>query len=81
MEENRQKAIKTVKDKLWRNDTFAHLTRNAGKPKNSLNKLRAKTSHNNTTYTCYERKEIENKLIKHNRLHFSKAKKTAVCKN
>ena len=67
LEENRQKAIKTVKAKLWRNDTFACLTRNVGKPKNALSKLRVKKPNSNETYTCYKRGEMKSKLVEHNR--------------
>ena len=81
MLEKRTKAIKTVREKLWRNNTFTYLTRHIGKPKNALTKLRAQESNNSKLQTYYERKEIESKLIMHNRKHFSKAKDTKVYKN
>ena len=81
MLEKRTKAIKTVREKLWRNNTFTYLTRHVGKPKNALTKLRAQESNNGKLQTYYERKEIESKLIMHNRKHFSKAKDTKVYKN
>ena len=40
IKEKQQKALKTVKDKLRRNETFIYLTKKLGKPKISLQKLR-----------------------------------------
>ena len=57
------------------------MKRNVGKSKNALSKLRVKKPNSNETYTCYERGEIESKLVEHNRQHFSKAKNTAAYKN
>ena len=74
IKEKRQKAIKSVKDKLQRNNTFSYLTRTLGKPKNALKKLRIKNENDKSMNTCYERKTIEEELIKFNRKHLSKAK-------
>ena len=81
IEEKRQKAIKTVKEKMQRNDTFSYLTRTLGKPKNSLKKLRIHNESKSRMNTSYEREEIEKELIQFNRNHFSKAKETAAYKN
>jgi len=81
IEEKRQKAIKTVKEKMQRNDTFSYLIRTLGNPKNSLKKLRIHNESKSRMNTSYEREEIEKELIQFNRNHFSKAKETAVYKN
>jgi len=52
-----------------------------GKPKNALKKLRIRNMSTNSINTYYERKEIEEELIRFNRKHFSKAKETVAYKN
>ena len=76
IKEKRRKAIKSVKEKMKRNNTFSYLTRMVGKPKNSLTKLQMVDSKTNEMKTMYDRREIEKVLIHHNRNHFSKAKNT-----
>ena len=78
IKEKWRKAIKVVKAKLQQNDTFAYLTRMISKPKNSLKKLRIVDEENKAMKTCYERRDIENELIRFNCKHFSKAKETPV---
>ena len=60
---------------MQRNRTFAYLTNNMGKGvKSRLKSLRVKNIEGRDVKTLYDRREIENALLKYNKEHFSKVK-------
>ena len=77
IEEKRRKAIKNVKRKIQRNQSFHYLTTKLGKSKTALNKLIIKEGKKSRT--THDRKEIETMLIRQNRNHLSKAMNAPAC--
>jgi len=78
----KKKIIKGIKKTMQRNRMFAYLTNNMGKKvKSRLKLLRVKNIEGRDVKTLYDRREIENSLLKYNKEHFSKAKQSQTYKD